>query len=149
MFEEDIHRYDLLAKEYVRQVVEPMGKAGFQKYSEIMLSCHSCGIEGSSFSVDDTRALFEEGLGYRPVGKSLLECQEMADHFAAYEWMHSQLDHAFDVELVPFSSRLPWNRCATNWNRNCKEAATCSSFKTYSTTCGDLFSCAAAGRYHL
>ena len=102
MFEEDIHRYDLLAKEYVRQVVEPMGKAGFQKYSQIMLSCHSCGIEGSSFSVDDTRALFEEGLGYRPVGKSLLECQEMADHFAAYEWMHSQLDHAFDVELVPF-----------------------------------------------
>lgn len=63
MFGEDIHRYDLLAKEYVRQVVEPMGKAGFQKYSEIMLSCHSCGIEGSSFSVDDTRALFEEGPG--------------------------------------------------------------------------------------
>ena len=36
------------------------------------------------------------------MGKSLLECLEMADHFAAYEWMHSQLDHAFDVELVPF-----------------------------------------------
>ena len=89
-----------MVAEYQEKIVLPMGKKAFREYSEILFSCHSCGIEGSSFSVDDTRCLFEEQLGYHPVGKSLLECQEMADHFAAYEWMHNHLDHPFDVELL-------------------------------------------------
>jgi len=37
---------------------------------ENIFSIHSCGIEGSSFTVDDTRDLFEQGLGYYPVGKT-------------------------------------------------------------------------------
>ena len=106
MFEQEIKQYDLLVKKYLEQVAKPMGDLEFRKHSEIILSCHSCGIEGSSFSVDDTRALFEQGLGYYPVGKTLLECQEMADHFKAYEWMHDHLDHPFDVELMKTINRL-------------------------------------------
>ena len=106
MFEQEIKQYDQLAQEYLERVAKPMGDLEFRKHSEILLSCHSCGIEGSSFSVDDTRALFEQGLGYYPVGKTLLECQEMADHFKAYEWMHDHLDHPFDVELIKTINRL-------------------------------------------
>ena len=106
MFEQEINQYDKLAKQYLERVAKPMGDLEFRKYSEVLFSCHSCGIEGSSFSVDDTRALFEQGLGYYPVGKTLLECQEMADHFKAYEWMHGHLDHPFDVELMKTVNRL-------------------------------------------
>ena len=106
MFEQEIKRYDQLAHEYLELVAKPMGDLEFRKHSEILLSCHSCGIEGSSFSVDDTRALFEQGLGYYPVGKTLLECQEMADHFKAYEWMHDHLDHPFDMDLTKTLNRV-------------------------------------------
>ena len=106
MFEQEIEQYDRLVVQYLEQVAKPMGDLEFRKHSEIIFSCHSCGIEGSSFSVDDTRALFEQGLGYYPVGKTLLECQEMADHFKAYEWMHDHLDHPFDVALMKAINRL-------------------------------------------
>lgn len=106
MFGQEIKKYDETVKAYKLMIVEPMGERQYHERNEILFSCHSCGIEGSSFSVDDTRALFEEGLGYYPVGKSLLECQEMSDHFAAYEWMHKHLDHAFDVELMKTVNRL-------------------------------------------
>ena len=106
MFEQEIEQYDRLVALYLERIAKPMGDLEFRKHSEIIFSCHSCGIEGSSFSVDDTRALFEQGLGYYPVGKSLLECQEMADHFKAYEWMHDNLEHPFDVELMKTINRL-------------------------------------------
>ena len=106
MFEQEIATYDRLAKDYLEKIAKPMGDLEFRKHSEIIFSCHSCGIEGSSFSVDDTRALFEQGLGYYPVGKTLFECQEMADHFKAYEWMHDNLEHPFDVELMKSLNRL-------------------------------------------
>lgn len=106
MFEKESKQYDRLVTEYQEKIMKPMGKQEFLKYSEILFSCHSCGIEGSSFSVDDTRALFEEQLGYYPVGKSLLECQEMSDHFAAYEWLHKHREHAFNVELMQTVNRL-------------------------------------------
>lgn len=106
MFEREIKKYDETVKAYKQMIVEPMGEEQYRERNEILFSCHSCGIEGSTFSVDDTRALFEEGLGFYPVGKSLLECQEMSDHFAAYEWMHNHLDHPFDVELMKSINRL-------------------------------------------
>ena len=106
MFEQEIKQYDQLVEDYLERIAKPMGDLEFRKHSEIIFSCHSCGIEGSSFSVDDTRALFEQGLGYYPVGKTLLECQELADHFKAYEWMHDNLDHPFDVELMKTLNRL-------------------------------------------
>lgn len=106
MFENEIKLYDKTVAEYQKKIVEPMGKEQYRERNEVLFSCHSCGIEGNSFSVDNTRDLFEQGLGYYPVGKTLLECQEMADHFAAYEWMHSHLDHPFDVELLKEINRL-------------------------------------------
>lgn len=106
MFEEEIKTYETIVESYQKEIVQPMGEEQYRKRSEILLSCHSCGIEGNSFSVDDTRALFEQGLGYYPVGKTLFECQEMADHFAAYEWMHEHLDHPFDVDLLKTINRL-------------------------------------------
>jgi Fic family protein len=106
MFEAEIQQYDTTVATFQQEVDGPLGKEQARERNEILFSCHSCGIEGSSFSVDDTRALFEQGLGYKPVGKSLLECQEMADHFAAYEWMHAHLDHPFDVELMKHINKL-------------------------------------------
>lgn len=109
MFEKEIKHYDSVVSTYQREVVWPMGQQQYREHAEVMLSCHSCGIEGSTFTVDDTRALFEQGLGYRPVGKSLLECQEMSDHFAVYEWMVANLNHPFDVKLSRRSTAL--SRC--------------------------------------
>lgn len=106
MFDHEIKLYDKTVRDYQKTIIEPMGKEQYRERNEVLFSCHSCGIEGSIFSVDDTRALFEQGLGYYPVGKSLLECQEMSDHFAAYEWMHKNLGHAFDVELLKTINRL-------------------------------------------
>lgn len=106
MFENEIKKYDATVTTFQKEVTGPLGKAQERERNEILFSCHSCGIEGSTFSVDDTRSLFEQGLGYKPVGKSLLECQEMADHFAAYEWMHAHLDHPFDVDLLKDINRL-------------------------------------------
>lgn len=59
MFENEIEQYNHVAAEYIEKILKPMGEEEFRKYAEILFSCHSCGIEGSSFSVDDTRALFE------------------------------------------------------------------------------------------
>lgn len=106
MFETEIHQYDATVTKYQREIEGPLGKEQARERNEILFSCHSCGIEGSSFSVDDTRALFEQGLGYMPIGKSLLECQEMSDHFRAYEWMHAHLDHPFNVELIKHINKL-------------------------------------------
>lgn len=106
MFENEIERYGKTVAEYQKQIIEPMGEEQYRERNEVLFSCHSCGIEGSSFTVDDTRDLFEQGLGYYPVGKTLFECQEMADHFVAYEWMHKHLDHPFDVELLKEVNRF-------------------------------------------
>ena len=106
MFEQEIEKYEEAVATYMEVVAGPMGEEQYRQRAEILFSCHSCAIEGNTFTVDDTRALFEQGLGYYPVGKSLFECQEMADHFAAYEWMHTHLDHPFDVELLQTINRL-------------------------------------------
>jgi len=106
MYEKEIKRYEQAVTTFEEVVARPMGEEQYRQRAEILFSCHSCAIEGNTFSVDDTRALYEQGLGYRPVGKSLLECQEMADHLAAYEWMHQHLDHPFDVELLQTLNRL-------------------------------------------
>ena len=106
MFESEINTYEATVATYQKEVAEPLGKEQERERNEILFSCHSCGIEGSTFSVDDTRALFEQGLGYKPVGKSLLECQEIADHFAAYEWMQAHLDHRFDESLLKTINKL-------------------------------------------
>ncbi len=76
------------------------------EYNEILFSAHSCAIEGNSFTVDDTRILHEQGMAMIPVGRSLLECTEMADHFRAFEYMTAHLDYPFDEDLLKAVNRL-------------------------------------------
>ena len=65
----------------------------------------SCAIEGNSFTVDDTQILREQGVAMVPVGRSLLECVEMADHFCAFDYMSGHLcGKAIFVSSCNFSS---------------------------------------------
>ena len=106
MFEQELLKYDELVKRYQEEIVKPMAPDSYKEYAEILFSCHSCGIEGNSFTVDDTRALFEQQLGFYPVGRTLFECQEMADHFKAYEYTFSDVERNLDEEFIKEINRL-------------------------------------------
>jgi Fic family protein len=106
MFEKEIAIYEQVRQEYQRQVVEKMSREQWMEYNEILFSAHSCAIEGNSFTVDDTRMLREQGLGMIPMGRSLLECMEMADHFRAFRYVTTHLDAAFDEALLCETNRL-------------------------------------------
>lgn len=106
MFSAELQQYDALVKTYHEEVIDKMNADDYKRHAKILFSCHSCGIEGNTFTVDDTRALFEQQLGFRPVGRSLYECQEMADHFAAYEYTFRHLDSPLDINLVKEINRL-------------------------------------------
>ena len=106
MFEKEIEEYELVRQEYQQKVTEKMGHQQWMEYNEILFSAHSCAIEGNSFTVDDTRILREQGMAMIPVGRSLLECTEMADHFRAFDYMASHLDEPFDEALLKEVNRL-------------------------------------------
>lgn len=106
MFEQELLKYDELVHRYQEEIVAPMEPASYNEYAEILFSCHSCGIEGNSFTVDDTRALFEQQLGFYPVGRTLFECQEMADHFKAYEYTFSDVERNLDEGFIKEINRL-------------------------------------------
>ena len=63
MFEREIERYNTLLREYKTTVIDKFNVEDLKEYNEILFSAHSCAIEGNTFSVDDTRALKEKGLG--------------------------------------------------------------------------------------
>ena len=100
MFENEIKEYEDIRKEYQQKIADRMGKAQWMEYNEILFSANSCAIEGNSFTVDDTRILREQGMAMIPVGRSLLECTEMADHFRAFDYMVENLEHPFDEALL-------------------------------------------------
>ena len=106
MFEKELREYELVRKEYQQKIADKMGKQQWMEYNEILFSAHSCAIEGNSFTVDDTRILREQGMAMIPVGRSLLECTEMADHFRAFDYMVSHIDHPFDEALSKEVNRL-------------------------------------------
>lgn len=106
MFEKEISAYEEIRREYEQQVAGRMGHEQWMEYNEILFSAHSCAIEGNSFTVDDTRILREQGMAMVPVGRSLLECTEMADHFRAFDFMVSHLDLPFDESLLKEVNRL-------------------------------------------
>lgn len=87
MNQEKINEFNRVAEEYRTLISDRMSVEDFRESNEILFSCHSCAIEGNTFTVDDTRTLKEKGLGMIPQGKSLVEAFEMLDHFAAYEKM--------------------------------------------------------------
>ena len=106
MFEREMEEYELVRQEYQQKIADRMGKKQWMEYNEILFSAHSCAIEGNSFTVDDTRILREQGMAMIPVGRSLLECTEMADHFRAFDYMASHLDSPFDEALLKEVNRL-------------------------------------------
>jgi Fic family protein len=106
MFEKEIEEYESVRKEYQQKIADRMGRQQWMEYNEILFSAHSCAIEGNSFTVDDTRILREQGMAMIPVGRSLLECTEMADHFRAFDYMVSHLDVPFDESLLKETNRL-------------------------------------------
>ena len=106
MFEKEIEEYERVRKDYQKKIADKMGRQQWMEYNEILFSAHSCAIEGNSFSVDDTRILREQGMAMIPVGKSLLECTEMADHFRAFDYMASHLDSPFGEALLKEVNRL-------------------------------------------
>ena len=106
MYEKEIEEYESIRLEYQQKVADKMGKKQWMEYNEILFSAHSCAIEGNSFTVDDTRILREQGMAMIPVGRSLLECTEMADHFRAFDFMVSHLDNAFDESFMKEINRL-------------------------------------------
>lgn len=106
MFDKEIEAYERIRLEYQQKVADRMGVRQWMEYNEILFSAHSCAIEGNSFTVDDTRILREQGMAMIPVGRSLLECTEMADHFRAFDYMVSHLDAPFDEALLKEVNRL-------------------------------------------
>ena len=106
MFEKEIEEYERIRKEYQEHIANRMGKKQWMEYNEILFSAHSCAIEGNSFTVDDTRILREQGMAMIPVGRSLLECTEMADHFRAFDYMVGHLNQSFDETLLKEVNRL-------------------------------------------
>lgn len=106
MFEKEIQQYELVRSDYEANIKAKMTPADYMEWHEVLFSTHSCGIEGNSFTVDDTRILREQGLAMVPVGHSLLECTEMADHFRAFQYVISHLDAPFDELLLRETNRL-------------------------------------------
>ena len=106
MFEKEIEAYEQIRKEYQEKIVDKMSREQWMEYNEILFSAHSCAIEGNSFTIDDTRILLEQGMAMIPVGRSLLECTEMADHFRAFDYMVGHLDQPFDEVLLKEINRL-------------------------------------------
>lgn len=106
MFESEIEEYERVRRLYQQQVAGKMSREQWMEYNEILFSAHSCAIEGNSFTVDDTRTLREQGMAMVPVGHSLLECAEMADHFRAFDYVVNHLDQPFDETLLKETNRL-------------------------------------------
>lgn len=106
MFEKEIEKYESVLKTYRSLIIDRFDKQDFIDYNEILFSAHSCAIEGNSFSVDDTRALKEEGLGMIPYGKTLYEAFEILDHFRAYEYILKNLDQPLSEVLLKETNRL-------------------------------------------
>lgn len=101
MFEKELERYESVHQEYEQKVVAKMSAKDYREYSEVLFSTHSCAIEGNSFTIDDSRALKELGLGMPiPQGRKLYECVEMADHFNAYEYVMSNLHNPLDETFL-------------------------------------------------
>ena len=106
MFEKEIEGYERSRREYQLKVADRMNEQQWMEYNEILFSAHSCAIEGNTFTVDDTRILREQGMAMVPVGRSLLECTEMADHFRAFDYMTSHLASPFNEALLKEINRL-------------------------------------------
>lgn len=93
-------RYLQVLPQWQKTVAVTMAEQDRRTRTEVLFSCHSCAIEGNSYSIDDTRALKELSLGFTPQGKTLAETMEMLDHLHAYEYMESHLDNPLTEDFI-------------------------------------------------
>ena len=100
MFESVKAHYLSLLPQYQKKIEETVAADDLKSFNEILFSCHSCAIEGNSYSITDSRALYELGLGAVPQGKTLAESMEMLDHFHAYETMLDSLKEPLTEALL-------------------------------------------------
>ncbi|MBS1752012.1 MAG: Fic family protein [Bacteroidetes bacterium] len=98
--------YNKTYKLYNKKVASTFSKENFFEYNEILLSAHSCAIEGNSFSVNDTRELKEHGLNLKLHNKSMLEAYEILDHFKAFEYLFGNLSLSFTEKLLIDTHKL-------------------------------------------
>ncbi|MDV3508233.1 restriction endonuclease subunit S [Elizabethkingia anophelis] len=95
-----ISHYNVLLKQYNDLIVNAFDDKDFFEYTENLFTAHSCGIEGNSFSVNDTRELNEKGLNAILHNKSLLEAFEILDHFKAYEFAFSNISQPLTESFI-------------------------------------------------
>lgn len=55
MFQKEIDRYERVRADYEERIVRKMSSKDYLDWHEVLFSCHSCAIEGNSFTLDDTR----------------------------------------------------------------------------------------------
>lgn len=101
-----LDEYDKLLQLYNENVRNRFRADQYLEYNEILFSAHSCGIEGNTFSVNDTRDLKEKGIGLKLLNKSLFEAYEILDHFNAYEYLMSNITVPLSEELLIETQRL-------------------------------------------
>ena len=92
-----------------KQVASTFSKENLFEYNEILLSAHSCAIEGNSFSVNDTRELKEHGLNLKLQYKSMLEAYEILDHFKAFEYLFTNIELPLTEQLLVDTHKLLTN----------------------------------------
>lgn len=93
-------RYEKVREDYNNIIVSSFDEKDFRNYNEVLFSAHSCGIEGNSFSVDETRELKEKGYAVNLVNKTLLEAFEIIDHFKAYNFIIDNSDKKLDEPFM-------------------------------------------------
>ncbi|MFT3947477.1 MAG: Fic family protein [Agriterribacter sp.] len=91
---------------YKKQVSSTFSRENYFEYNEILLSAHSCAIEGNSFSVNDTRELKEHGVSLKLRNKSMLEAFEILDHFKAFEYLFNNLELQLSEQLLIDTHKL-------------------------------------------
>lgn len=98
--------YKTTLEDYIKQVTSTFSKQNLFEYNEILLSAHSCAIEGNSFTVNDTRELKEHGLNLKLRDKSMLEAFEILDHFKAFEYLFNNLELPLNEKLLIDTHKL-------------------------------------------
>lgn len=101
--------YQSTFEQYNKRVTSTFSKENLFEYNEILLSAHSCAIEGNSFSVNDTRELKEHGLNLKLQNKSMLEAYEILDHFKAFEYLFANIELPLTEQLLIDTHKLLTN----------------------------------------
>lgn len=102
--------YNHKLKRYNEIIVNSFDEEEFIDYSEVLFSSHSCGIEGNSFTVNETNSLKELGYKFKAKNKRVEEIFEILDHFDAYRFFISAEKESLSEVLIKEGHRILMNR---------------------------------------